>query len=366
MSIVLKQKSSAAQHVPVPTRLTARLARLILTLLLILIFLLAIGIGAVPISPPEIMAILARQLGLHLDIPFEARQEAVMMVIRLPRVVAGLLIGSSLAVAGASIQGLFRNPLADPSLIGISSGSALAAALTIVLGGTVLSPLRAAFGDLLLPLAAFGGGVMTTLLVYRLATASGRTEVTTMLLAGIAINALSGAGIGLLTYMATDDQIRDITFWSLGSLGRASWNMLAVILPFMLLPLCLMPVLARSLNAFLLGEAEAGHLGIHVERIKTLIVVLVAMTVGAGVSMAGMIGFVGLVVPHLIRLVIGPDHRNLLPGSALLGASLLIGADLLARTVAVPAEVPIGIVTSAVGGPFFLWLLLRERRKINA
>jgi iron complex transport system permease protein len=292
---------------------------------------------------------------------FEARQESVMMVIRLPRVVAGLLIGSSLAVAGASIQGLFRNPLADPGLIGISSGSALAAAIMIVLGNRLLGGFIATFGEWALPLAAFAGGFVTTLLIYRLSTIGSKTSVLTMLLAGIAINALGGAGIGLLTFIATDDQLRDLTFWSLGSLGRANWAMIGAMVPFMAVALLPLPFLARSLNAFLLGESEAGHLGINVERIKVLVVVLVALAVGAGVAVAGMIGFVGLVVPHLIRLTLGPDHRILLPASALLGASLLLIADLLARTIAVPAEVPIGIVTVLVGGPFFLWLLLRDR-----
>lgn len=333
--------------------------------LLLAMVLLAVGIGAVSIPPDQLMAILLKQLGIETGIAFEARQESVLMVIRLPRVTLGLLVGSSLAVSGAAIQGLFRNPLADPGLIGISSGSALAAAGIIVLGNGVLSGVVALLGNLALPLAAFSGGFLTTLLIHRLATLGGRTSVPTMLLAGIAINALSGAAIGLLTFIATDDQLRDLTFWSLGSLGRASWDMIIAMLPFVLLALLLLPLLARSLNAFLLGESEAGHLGIDIERVKTLVVVLVALAVGSGVAVAGIIGFVGLVVPHLIRLLWGPDHRLLLPASALLGASLLIGADLLARTIAVPAEIPLGIVTALVGGPFFLWLLLRDRGRIN-
>lgn len=339
-----------------------RLALPLLALLLVVVVLLAVGIGAVSINPEQVAAILLKQVGIDAAIPFEARQEAVLMVIRLPRVVMGLLIGASLAVSGAAIQGLFRNPLADPGLIGISSGSALAAALMIVLGTTVLSGVTALLGNFALPAAAFLGGVAATLIIYRLATLGGRTSVPTMLLAGIAINALSGAAIGLLTYIATDDQLRDITFWSLGSLGRANWDVIAGLLPFTLLTLLPLPLLARSLNAMLLGEAEAGHLGVNVERVKLVVVVLVALGVGAGVAAAGVIGFLGLVVPHLIRLALGPDHRLLLPASALLGASLLVGADLLSRTVAVPAEVPIGIVTALVGGPFFLWLLLRDRR----
>lgn len=333
--------------------------------LLVTAILMGVGIGAVQINPDQVAGILLKQLNIQTAIEFAPRQEAVLMIIRLPRVVAGLLIGASLAVAGASIQGLFRNPLADPGLIGISSGAALSVALIIVLGNSVLSGVVGIFGDLAQPLAAFIGGFITTLVIYRLASFNGRTHVPTMLLAGIAVNALCGAGIGLMTYIATDDQLRDITFWSLGSLGRANWQMIGAILPFMLATLIPLPLLARALNAFLLGEAEAGHLGINVEKIKTLVIVLVALAVGAGVAIAGIIGFIGLVVPHLIRLAIGPDHRILLPASALLGASLLITTDLFARTIAVPAEVPIGIVTALVGGPFFLWLLLRDRGRIS-
>lgn len=354
-------KTEVSSMRPNTTRISFTLVGLFI--LLIAIILLAVGIGAVEIHPAQVIAILLEELGINSGIAFEERQRAVLMVIRLPRVVMGVLIGASLAVSGAAIQGLFRNPLADPGLIGISSGAALAVALMIVLGGSVLSGITALLGDLALPIAAFLGGVTTTLLIYRLSSFGGQTRIATMLLAGIAINAIAGAGIGLMVFIATDDQLRDITFWSLGSLGRASWDNIGLILPFILLALIPLPFLARALNALLLGEAEAGHLGIPVERVKTLVIVLVALAVGAGVAVTGTIGFVGLVVPHLLRLMVGPNHRILLPGSVLLGAILLVGADLLARTIAVPAEVPIGIVTSLVGGPFFLWLLLQDRAK---
>lgn len=340
---------------------------------LIVVLLLAVGIGAVRIDPLQVVGILLDwfntetglfdRLGITLTQDFTNRQRDVMMVIRLPRVVLGLLIGSSLAVSGAAIQGLFRNPLADPGLIGISSGSALCAALVIVLGNTFLRPIIDLFGGYALPIAAFCGGFATTILIYRLATVGGKTDISTMLLAGIAINAIAGAVIGMMTFLATDDQLRDITFWSLGSLGRANWKTIAVVWPFMLGALLFIPFLSRSLNALLLGESEAGHLGINVEQVKTLIILVVAGAVGSGVAISGVIGFLGLVVPHLIRLAIGPDHRYVLPGSALLGAILLVGTDLIARTIAVPTEVPIGIVTALVGGPFFLWLLLRGRKR---
>jgi len=324
--------------------------------LLLVAALLNVGIGAVRISPPQVAAILLGQLGVALDVSYEPQQEAVLLAIRLPRVLLGVLVGASLAVSGAAMQGFFRNPLADPGLLGVSTGAALAAALVIVLGGAL------GFGGVwLLPLAAFLGGLLVTLLVYALATTGGRTAVATMLLAGVAVNAIAGSGTGFLTFLADDAQLRDLTFWSLGSLGSVTWRTLSAAAPFMLLSILVMPRLARSLNTFLLGEAEAGHLGVRVEVVKVAIIVLTALAVGAAVSVSGIIGFVGLVVPHLLRLAFGPDHRTLLPGSVLLGASLLLFADLFARTVVAPAELPIGIVTSLVGGPFFLWLLLRGR-----
>ncbi|NDJ33536.1 MAG: iron ABC transporter permease, partial [Chloroflexi bacterium] len=226
--------------------------------LLLLIVLLAVGTGAVSIRPLQVVSILLSEVGIEAGVPFEARQQTVLMVIRLPRVVLGILIGASLAMAGAAIQGLFRNPLADPGLIGISSGAALFAALTIVLGSTVLSGVVSLLGDWALPIAAFAGGVTATIVIYRLATIGGRTDVATMLLAGLAINALAGAGVGLMVFTASDDQLRDITFWSLGSLGRASWESIGVLLPLILVALVPLPFLGRALNAFLLGEAEAG------------------------------------------------------------------------------------------------------------
>ena len=201
------------------------------------------------------------------------------------------------------------------------------------------------------------------MLVYKISQTEGRTDVSTLLLAGIAINALVGAVTGLLTYMADDAQLRTLTFWSMGSLGSANWEQVMVAAPFILVAIIIIPWHARALNAILLGEAEAGHLGFNLERIKKMLIVLVALAVGAAVSLTGIIGFVGLIVPHLLRLMVGPDHRFLLPASALLGGSFLLLADLLARTMVSPAELPIGIITAALGGPFFLWLLLRFRQR---
>jgi iron complex transport system permease protein len=325
--------------------------------LLLMLIVCAIGIGAVQIAPLQVLTILAKQIGLEVGVAFESQQEAVLIAIRLPRVLLGVLVGASLAVAGAAMQGLFRNPLADPGLVGVSSGAALAAVAMIVLNVTVFN----ASNLYTLPLAAFLGGLLTTVLIYRIAQRGGRVSVPTMLLAGIAIAAVCGAGTGLFTFVANDAQLRSITFWGLGSLGGATWEMVLVATPFLTLVVLLLPRVSRALNAMLLGEAEAGHLGVNVETVKRLVIVCTALAVGSSVAAAGVIGFVGLVVPHLVRLAIGADHRTLIPASALLGASLILAADLVARTVVAPAELPIGIVTSILGAPFFLWLLLRGR-----
>jgi len=322
-----------------------------------------LAVGAVGISPGQVLAILGDRVGVSLPWEFERRQALVLTSIRLPRVLLAIGVGGGLAVSGALMQGLFRNPLADPSLIGVSSGAALAAVVTIVLGSTVFGAWSDVLGAFLLPAAAFTGGVVATFIVYRLATREGQTSVTTMLLAGIAINALAAAGTGLMIFIADDDQLRDLTFWTLGSVGGATWTRLAVVGPCLLGGMLAAPLLARPLNALLLGESEAGHLGIRTEQVKKIVITLAALVVGAAVAVSGVIGFIGLVVPHLLRLAVGPDHRILIPGSALLGGGLLLGADLLARTIVAPAELPIGIVTALVGAPFFLWLLLRDRNR---
>ncbi len=335
----------------------------ILVILLMAIVLASVGIGVVRISPGQIFAILVKQVGISLSRPFEEQQEVVLVAIRLPRGILGILVGAGLAVSGAAMQALFRNPLADPGLIGVSSGAALAAVSIIVLGTKLFGGLFHALGFFTLPVIAFIGGLGTTLAVYKLSHFEGRIQVTTTLLAGIAINTLAGAGIGLLTYMTTDVQLRSITFWNLGSLGGTTWTTVGVVAPFILAAIIFILQLSRPFNVLLLGEAEAEHLGVPVEPFKRRVVILVAMMVGAAVSMTGMIGFVGLIVPHLLRLMIGPDHRYLLPGSALLGPCLLLTADLIARTLIAPAELPLGIVTAFVGAPFFLWLLLQDRRR---
>lgn len=317
-------------------------------------------LGAADISWGDVLAIFTRRLsGANEASPYEL----LFWQLRLPRVVMAVLVGASLSVAGAMMQGLFRNPLADPGLIGVSSGAALGAVVMIVLGNRIPG-FEFLQGPLLIPVAALLGAWAVTWMILQLGSQQGTTSVATLLLAGIAINAFVGAAIGLCTFLATDAQLRSLNFWMLGSLGAASWIGLALVLPFCVVLLAAAPATSRALNALSIGEAESAHLGFRPERLKLVVVLLTSIGVGGCVAQTGMIGFVGLVVPHLLRLLIGPDHRWLIPGSALLGAALLVIADTVARTILAPAELPIGIITAAVGAPFFLALLWQQKRSL--
>jgi iron complex transport system permease protein len=316
----------------------------------------SLAIGAVSLTLREVLQAL---LGHSED----ARQAAVIWQLRLPRTLMAGLVGAGLGLAGAMTQGLFRNPIADPGLIGVSAGAAVVTAALIVFG-TLLLP--GGWLPYALPLGAFAGSLVVIALVSRIALVEARTSVALLLLAGIAINALAMAGTGLLVYLSDDRQMRDITFWTLGSVGGATWIKVAALAPCVILPLLLSPWFGRALDALNLGEREAAHLGFRVERVKRAACLAFALAVGGAVSVSGIIGFVGLVVPHLVRLTFGAQHRVLLPLSALGGATLLILADIVARTIVAPAELPIGLITSFVGGPFFIALLLRRRREFAA
>jgi iron complex transport system permease protein len=259
------------------------------------------------------------------------------------------------------MQALFRNPLADPGLIGVSTGAALAAALVIVLGASWAPGASRMLGAWTLPLAAFVGALAFTALVYRIGAARGALSMPLVLLAGIGLNALAMAGVGLLSYLATDEQLRNLTFWTFGSLSGATWSSVGAVTPMVLIALALGLRLSRPLNALALGETQAGHMGVEVARIKRVAIVLTALAVGSLVALTGVIGFVGLVAPHAVRLACGPDHRIVIPGAALLGALLVVLADAAARTWVAPAELPIGVLTAGLGAPFFLALLLRRR-----
>jgi iron complex transport system permease protein len=305
---------------------------------------------------------LAAAMGLtHGDPALVERDWLVLWSIRLPRIAMAIIVGGLLAASGAVLQGMFRNPLADPALVGVSNGAAFASAATIVVGDRYFASAGTTLPIEALPLAAFAGALAATMILYRIATHEGRTSIAMFLLGGLAIAALANAGLGLLLFLADDRQLRDINFWLLGSLGGATWAKVGAIVPFLAAIGVAMPFIARGLDLLVLGETEAFHAGIEVERLKRICIVLVAAATGAAVSVSGVIGFVGLVVPHLLRLVIGPSHRLLLPSAVLLGAALLVVADTFARTLAAPAELPIGIVTATIGAPFFLYLLLRQR-----
>jgi iron complex transport system permease protein len=341
-----------------------RVTLLVLGMLLPVSLIASATIGAAPMDVSTLTSLLADQAGLSIGYDHTEQQSAVFWAIRLPRVLMSIFVGSSLAVCGAAMQGLFRNPLADPSIIGISAGGALAASLVIVLAGSFFGTAYTIGTLSLLSIATFTGAAVSTLLIFRIARKGGQTSVATMLLAGVAINALAGAFTGLMTYMADNDELRSLTFWTLGSLGGANWKNVAILALTTFVAISLILPLHKPFNAFALGEQEASHIGIATEGIKRRVILLTALGVGATVAFCGMISFIGLVVPHILRLWGSADHRFLLPASALGGAALLCWADTLARTIVAPAEIPIGIITSLAGAPFFLFLLVRYRNEM--
>lgn len=284
--------------------------------------------------------------------------------VRLPRVLLCLAVGAVLAMSGTVMQGLFRNPLADPGIIGVSGGAALGAALAIVLFASMAQSYPALLSLATVPVFAFLGGSITTFLVYQLGTGRNGTSVTIMLLAGVAISALAGAAMGLLNYYADDQALRDIALWSMGSVAGASWSSISLAWLTAIALFVLFQRDSRKLNAFLLGEPEARHMGIAVESLKRRLILLCAAGVGVTVALCGMIGFIGLVIPHLGRMIVGPNHGTLLPLSAMAGALLLLIADTFARTLVAPAELPVGILTALAGAPFFIFLLMQQRGRL--
>ena len=314
-------------------------------------------VGAFDVELLRIIGLLFDQAGIDIGIEYTRREEAVVWVIRVPRMIMAALVGAGLGVSGAALQGLFRNPLADPGLIGVSSGAAFAVALSIVLGIT-------AWGAFVQPLAAFAGGLTLTFLIYAFARRGGRQQMATMLLVGIAVNAMLGAAISFILSFSDDAELRDIVFWTLGSLAGSIWNYVLAAAPLILVSVVFLVRQAGALNLLSLGDSEARHLGLRVQRSQLLIVAAAAMATGAGVAVAGVVGFVGLIAPHMVRLAVGPDHRRLMPASAMAGAILVLGADLAARTIAQPAELPLGVLTALIGTPVFLFLIDRARRSL--
>ena len=327
-------------------------------------FILLTAVGSISVGPMNIsfmdslMSVVthSNQLPDHIHM--------VIHEIRLPRTLLCILVGAILAICGTVTQGLFRNPLAEPGIIGVSAGASLGGAVAIVLFSEYNSDYPNIVNIIAVPLLAFLGAMVATGFVYRLGTNKLGTSVTIMLLAGVAITALSFAGLGYMNFIANDQMLRDISLWQMGSLAGASWTSILLCATTLFVLLVCFTRNAMPLNALLLGEAEAAHLGIPVQKLKRLLMLLTAIGVGVAVSVSGMIGFIGLIIPHLGRMLCGPDHRSLVPISACLGALLLTITDMISRTVLAPAELPVGIVTAMIGAPFFIYLLFQQRGKI--
>ncbi|RAR47183.1 FecCD family ABC transporter permease [Flavobacterium lacus] len=284
--------------------------------------------------------------------------------LRLPRIVMGILIGSMLAVSGTCMQGMFKNPLATPDLIGITSGATLFAAVSIVLGGVLKAFIPESLHFYLLSLMAFVGSLLTMLLVYKIATVNGKTNVVMMLLSGVAVTAIGFAFTGFLIYLSKEEELRDLTFWNLGSLAGATWMKNALLLAVLLLSYFFLLGKGKSLNALMLGENDAKHLGVPVEKIKKQIVVFTALMVGTTVAFAGTIGFVGLVIPYILRLLFKSNYQLILPLSAVFGSILLVVADTISRTIVAPSEIPIGILTAMLGAPVFILILIKNKKSL--
>lgn len=298
------------------------------------------------------------------DGSIDAADRFVLMDLRLPRIAMGILIGSALSVSGTCLQGMFRNPLATPDLLGITAGASLLAAVTIVLGSYIKPYIPEALHYSLLSLMAFLGALITMILVYRISIVGGRTNVVVMLLTGVAFTATGFAVMGLLIYFAKDDELRDLTFWNLGSLAGASWTKSGILAVVIFVAYSMLIRRGKALNAMMLGEQDAQHLGIPVERVKKQIVVLTALLVGSSVAFAGTISFIGLIVPYILRLIFKSNYHYILPLSAVWGAILLLTADTISRTIAPPSEIPIGVLTAFIGAPIFMMILIRNRKQM--
>lgn len=314
-------------------------------------------LGQLPVSPAEVLGSLLRAIGIPNSMaPEDPVIESTLWVIRFPRIVMAIVVGASLATAGAVMQAIFGNPLAEPGVVGVSSGAALGASTAIAFGASAL-------GEYAVAIFAFVGGLLATLLVYLVARANGRTEVVTLLLTGIAVNAFAGAGLAFVLFAANSASREQIIFWQLGSLNGSLWSEVVVVVAVAVVGVIASVLLARQYDLLSLGERNAKHLGLDVERLRLVSIVIVALLTGVAVAFVGIVAFVGLVVPHVMRMLLGPRHRGLIVASAFGGAVLMLLADLLARTIVAGAELPIGMLTSLVGGPFFFFLLWRQRRR---
>jgi iron complex transport system permease protein len=334
---------------------------LLLGVLLLMSIVISARVGAVDISFEKMLSIVSKSIRGE-DQSGDVHT-ALFLQIRLPRVLLCAFVGAALAVSGTVMQAIFRNPIVEPGLAGTSSGAAFGAAFVFVMGKSIAGPFAETLGPFLLPFFAFAGGLAATLIVYKISSLYGKTNVNTMLLAGIAINALANGGTGFFSYIARDPQARSITFWNLGTLSGADWPGFWLVALSTLLGLALLLRFSKSFNALLLGETEAGYLGVNVERLKMRAILLNTFIVAMATSLVGVIGFIGLVVPHILRLLRSSDNRFLLIAGALLGALLLNLTDMLARVIVAPSEFPIGIITAFIGAPVFISILISGNRK---
>lgn len=344
---------------PRPNRRRGRLGTVIVILVAALLvgIVTSVGSGQLVVSPAELVHILFKPLGWDIGTaPVHPNAESAVWTIRLPRVVMAMTVGIALAVGGLLMQAVFGNPLAEPGVVGVSSGAAVGASATIVFG-------LAFAGEWTIALTAFAGGILTTAFVYMFSRSGGKTEVVTLLLTGIAINAFCGAALAWLSFMGDTSAREQIVFWQLGSLNGSRWVQVYVVVPIVLCAVAASFLVVRQLDLLSLGEKQARHLGVNVEGLRLVVVVLVALLVAAAVAFAGIIAFVGLVIPHLMRMLIGPKHLPLLIVSILGGAVLMTWADLAARTAVRYADLPIGMLTALVGGPFFFYILRRTRKR---
>jgi iron complex transport system permease protein len=324
--------------------------------------LLSALLGQLPVQVTEVVGSVLRAMGIQNGwVPDDPIIESTLWVIRFPRIVMAVVVGAALATAGAVMQAIFGNPLAEPGVVGVSSGAALGAATAIVLGAAAFG--ETVLSDYTVAIFAFAGGLLATLLVYVVSRANGRTEVVTLLLTGIAVNAFAGAGLAFVLFVANTASREQIIFWQLGSLNGSLWSEVFVVAVVAVAGVAAAILLSRRYDLLALGERNARHLGLDVERLRLVSVVIVALLTGVAVAFVGIIAFVGLVVPHVVRMLLGPQHRALIIASAFGGAVLMLAADLLARTIVAGAELPIGMLTALVGGPFFFFLLWRQRRR---
>jgi iron complex transport system permease protein len=333
---------------------------LLLAVLLGVTIVLGIAIGSTPVAPGTVVRVLASKLLPFLHLQPSETDVVLIWIVRTPRVLVAALVGAALAIAGAQMQGLFQNPMASPDVIATSSGAALGAVLTIAMGLAQLSLLW-------LPLGAFAGALLSLGIVYGLTTRGGQTPIAILLLAGVALNSLIGAMIALVLTMhgVRFEIAQEILFWVMGGLDSRMWTHVWICAPCILVGIAVAIMFARELDLFLAGEETAASLGVEVQRMKRIVLVTAALLTSAAVAVSGVIGFVGLIVPHIVRLLVGPAHRRVIPASGLIGAAFLVITDLIARTIRQPEEIALGIITASLGAPFFLYLLVKQRREVG-